>query len=311
MAGNVGITLTPPVSASTDPGNTVDDVVGRARAAAATGVGSAWIGQRPDLDATLLAAVVGREVPELTVGVSVVPIFTRHPLVTASAALTAQAATHGRFRLGLGLGAAFMTEPVYGVPHVRPVDRLREYLTVLRSVFAGDAVDHHGAELTAAASGVGTAGARPAVPLYVAAMAPRTLQVSGELADGILPYLAAPEVLAEHVVPALTAAADAAGRPRPRVVAFVPAAVVTDPDAARDAVTTSLTRYGAVPSYRRVLDLAGVDSAVELALLGDEQAVADGVRGYLDAGADEVVLSVLDGAEPDAAQRTWALAGEL
>ena len=55
-----------------------------------------------------------------------------------------------------------------------------------------------------------------------AAMAPQTLRVSGELADGILPYLAAPKVLAEHIIPELDRAAQAAGRARPRIVAFVP-----------------------------------------------------------------------------------------
>ena len=146
----IGITLTPPQAALGHPGNTVDTVAGRARAAAAAGVRTAWLGQRLDYDAITLAAVIGREVPELTLGVSVLPIFTRHPLVAACAAQTAQAATHGRFRLGLGLGAGFVTEPVFGVPHQRPVARLREYLTVLRSVSAAGAADHHGAELRAA-----------------------------------------------------------------------------------------------------------------------------------------------------------------
>lgn len=308
----IGITLTPPQAAPGDPGNTVDAVAAQARAAAAAGVRTAWLGQRLDYDAITLAAVIGREVPELTVGVSVLPIFTRHPLVTAFAAQTAQAATHGRFRLGLGLGAAFVTEPVFGVPHQRPIARLREYLTVLRLAFATGTADHHGTELTAAAGGaVALAGAQPPVPLLVAAMAPKTLRVSGELADGILPYLAAPKVLAEHIIPELTRAAQAAGRARPRVVAFVPGAVVSDADGAREAVAGTMARYESVPSYRRVLDLAGAGAAAELALLGDDQTVAAGIRRYRDAGADEVVLSVLNVPEPGTAERSRALAGSL
>lgn len=118
-------------------------------------------------------------------------------------------------------------------------------------------------------------------------------------------------VLADHIVPALTRAARDAGRDRPRVVAFVPAAVVSDVDGARVAVAGPMARYESVPSYRRVLDLAGVGTAAELALLGDERAVAAGIRGYRDSGADEVVLSVLDVPEPGAAERTWALAGSV
>jgi F420-dependent oxidoreductase-like protein len=307
----IGITLTPPQAAHGEPGNTIDAVAGQARAAAAAGVRTAWLGQRLDYDAITLAAVIGREVPELTLGVSVLPIFTRHPLVAASAAQTAQAATHGRFQLGVGLGASFMTEPVFGVPYQRPIARLREYLTVLRSVFAAGAADHHGAEMTAVSGPMALAGAQPPVPLLVAAMAPKTLRVSGDLADGILPYLAAPKVLAEHIIPELTRAAQDAGRPRPRVVAFVPGAVVSDADGARDAVAGMMARYESVPFYRRVLDLAGVGAAAELALVGDEQAVVSGIRSYHEAGADEVVLSVLNVPEPGTAERSRALAGSI
>jgi F420-dependent oxidoreductase-like protein len=308
---SIGIWLTPPQAAFGDPGNTIDTVAGQARAAAAAGVRTAWLGQRLDYDAITLAAVIGREVPELALGVAVLPIFTRHPLVAASAAQTAQAATHGRFQLGLGLGAAFVTEPVYGMPHQHQIARLREYLTVLRSVFTVGTADHHGAELTAASGPMALAGAQPPVPLLVAAMAPQTLRVSGELADGILPYLAAPKVLAEHIIPELTRAAQAAGRPRPRVVAFVSGAVVSDADSARNAAATTMARYEAVPSYRRVLDLAGVDAAAELALLGDDQTVAAGIRRYREAGADEVVLMTLNVPEPGAAERSRALAGSI
>lgn len=75
------------------------------------------------------------------------------------------------------------------------------------------------------------------------------------------------------------------------MVAFVPGAVVSDADGARDAVAGTMARYESVPSYRRVLDLAGVGAAAELALVGDDKTVAAGIRRYLDAGAGEVVLS--------------------
>ena len=84
--------------------NRVDEVVAQARRAYDLGVRQIWLGQQNDHDAIALAALVGAAVPGLGVGTSVVPINPRHPLIVASLAQTAQAASHGNFSLGLGLG---------------------------------------------------------------------------------------------------------------------------------------------------------------------------------------------------------------
>src|SRR5258708_9268943 len=85
--------------------NVVDDVVSQARRAHELGVRQVWLAQQFDHDAIALAGLVGAAVPGLGVGTSVVPINPRHPLIVASLAQTAQAAAHGNFSLGLGLGA--------------------------------------------------------------------------------------------------------------------------------------------------------------------------------------------------------------
>src|ERR1700754_3770634 len=84
--------------------NRVDDLVSQATRAYHLGVRHVWLSQNNDHDAIALAAVVGAAVPGLGVGTSVVPINPRHPLIVASSAQTAQAASHGNFSLGLGLG---------------------------------------------------------------------------------------------------------------------------------------------------------------------------------------------------------------
>jgi len=85
--------------------NVVDDIVSQARRAYELGVRQVWVAQQFDHDAIALAGLVGAAVPGLGVGTSVVPINPRHPLIVASLAQTAQAASHGNFSLGLGLGA--------------------------------------------------------------------------------------------------------------------------------------------------------------------------------------------------------------
>ena len=84
--------------------NAVDDAISQALGAFHRGVRQVWLNQRFDVDALTLAAVIATAVPGLGVGTAVVPINPRHPLLVASAAQTAQAAAHGNFSLGIGLG---------------------------------------------------------------------------------------------------------------------------------------------------------------------------------------------------------------
>ncbi|MFF2645520.1 TIGR03564 family F420-dependent LLM class oxidoreductase [Streptomyces niveus] len=297
---------------ATDPDNQIDATVRLAGEAAAAGLRSAWFGQTFGADSPQLAAIVGREVPGLQVGTSAIPVFGRHPLTVASQALTAQAATHGRYHLGVALGARFLVEGGYGVPFERPVARLREFLTVLRQLTETGAADFEGELLTTRTPiPVRVPGADAGVPLLVAAMGPQALRASGELADGILPYLAGPRALSDHIVPAVNAAAEAAGRPAPRIVALVYGVVTDDVDAVRETATEALAFYEPIPSYARAIELSGGTRAVDVAVIGDERTVAAEVRRYRDAGATEVVLAGTEIAGDADRRRTWDLLGQL
>jgi F420-dependent oxidoreductase-like protein len=290
----------------------VDATVALAREARDAGLHSAWFGQSFAYDSPSLAAIVGREVPGLHVGTAAIPIFGRHPLIVSSQAQTAQAATGGRYHLGLALGTPHLTETGFGLPYRRPIALLREFLTALRPLLETGEAHFHGELLTATTPyPAAVPGAQPPVPVLVAAMGPQALRVSGELADGILPFLAGPRALAEHIVPAVTAAAEAAGRPAPRIVALVPGAVTSDAERVRRDAAEALALYERIPSYQRSLELSGVDRAADLAVLGDEETVAAEVRRYREAGATEVVFTATDLSGEDDRRRTWKLLGEL
>lgn len=290
-----------------ESGNAVDEVVEQAQHASAAGIGSVWFGQRFDYDAIALAGIVGREVPGLKVGTSAVPVFARHPLLVVSQAQTVQAATHGRFQLGLALGAPNLVEPTFGIAYQRPVDLVREFLTVARSLVETGTADHHGELLTAAPPlSTAVAGAGTNLPLLVAAMGPRALQASGELADGILPYLAGPRVLASRIVPQVTKAASEVGRPPIRVIAFVPAIVTDDIAAGRAAAEEAMSFYDAIPSYQRVVAAEGLERASELVLVGSAAEVRSGIGRYYDAGATDVVVTESGLLGPQVRQETWA-----
>jgi F420-dependent oxidoreductase-like protein len=295
-----------------DPGaaNAVDDAVSQASGAFQRGVRQVWLNQRFDVDALTLAAVIAAAVPGLGVGTAIVPINPRHPLVIASAAQTAQAAAHGNFSLGIGLGGNALEQRAFGIPAGNEIARLREYLTVLRLLIDDGGVDFQGQELTARPPLPPLVAGGVPFPIYVAAMGPRALRVAGELADGTLPYLAGPHTIEEFIAPTISQAAADAGRPPPRIIASVPVAVTNNPDAARAEAAKSLHFYDQIPSYQKVMAREGVTHAADLAVIGDPDAVVDQLLRYRAAGATDLVLSPFQTA-PSTRNGLWAVAAEL
>lgn len=290
--------------------NVVDRAVELAAEAAQAGAGAVWFGQMFSYDAIGLAALVGREVPGLVVGTTVVPVVPRHPLLVASAAKTADAATGGRFELGVGLGGPALLEGAFGVRYPPAIRHLREWLEAAGPLLEGRAEAYDGDTVRSAPPmPTAVAGARTRPPLLVAAMGEQALRVTGRLADGTIPFLASPKVLRERIVPAITEAAEQAGRPRPRVLASVPVLVTDDPDSARAAAREALAFYDTIASYRKVVAAAGLDSAASLLVTGDEAEVADQLAEYVSAGATELTLTQADLLGEETRRRTWALAG--
>ena len=175
--------------------------------------------------------------------------------------------------------------------------------------FRHRAVDFTGAEFSARPGWpVRVAGGTP-VPVYVAAMGPKALRVTGELADGTLPYLAGPRTIAEFIEPTMAKAAADAGRPKPKIIAAVPVLISDDLEAARNFAADQLSFYETIPSYQKVIAREGVASAADLAAIGSAESVTRRLRSYLDAGATDVVLSPLD--RTTASEAVWALAAEI
>jgi F420-dependent oxidoreductase-like protein len=291
--------------------NAVDHLVARSREAQAAGLGAVWFSQRFDHDALSVAAVVAATVPGIGVGTSVVPIHPRHPLVVAAQAQTAQAAGPGRFTLGLGLGAPDLLRAGYGITVPRPIRHLRDYLTVLASVLRTGHADVQSETVTARTPRSAAVPGSTPPPVLVAAMGPQALRATGELADGTLPFLAGPRTVAEFIVPTITEAAQRAGRPAPQIVVAVPV-IVTDAVAEATArARAELAFYDTIPSYRAILAREGVDRAADLAVIGDEEHVAEALAGYAAAGATQLVAAQTALHDEAARVRTWRLLGQL
>jgi 5,10-methylenetetrahydromethanopterin reductase len=276
--------------------NAIDELIGIAEDTHERGL-VLWTPQMTDIDALTALAVVGRAVPGLPLGTAVVPTYPRHPLMLASQALTVQAASHDQLTLGIGLSHRVVIEGAFGLSYDKPVRHLREYLEVLMPLLQTGRVDFRGEEYRVSTfapvrvNGAGT----PAV--LVAALGRQMLNVAGRLADGTALWMVGPKTIESHIVPTLTAAAEAAGRPAPRVAVGLPVCVTADPEAARERAATVFGFYNDLPSYRAMLDKEGAGGPADVAVIGDEDTVAAALRRLGEVGATDLTLPVFGSGE--------------
>lgn len=274
------------------------------RRAADDGFASVWLANIFGLDALTALAVAGSHVPGIEVGTAVVPTYPRHPAVLAQQALTtALAVGPGRLMLGIGLSHKMVIEDMYGYSFDKPARHMREYLSVLLPLLDGTAVSVDGATLSAH---IGLTTPRAArVPVLLAALAPRMLGLAGEQTDGTILWMTGPATVRDYVLPAISAAASAAGRPSPRVVCTLPMCVTSDPYAAKARAAEEFAIYGQLPSYRAMLDREGAAGPADVALIGDEDIVTAQIQALGQAGVTDFVAAEF--ARGDDRQRTRSL----
>jgi 5,10-methylenetetrahydromethanopterin reductase len=254
----------------------------------ALGLHSVWMPNVSSrgFDAATALALGGARTRRVELGTFVVPTFTRHPVVMAQQALTAQAATGGRFVLGIGLSHRVYMEGQLGFDFSRPIRHMREYLTCLAALFSGQSVDFTGEEFRIRDfTLIPPPGVTPP-PILVAALGPQMLRLAGRLSAGTAIWVGGPRYVAE-AAKAIGAAAREAGRPVPRVLASLPVCVTDHAEAVREAAAQSFSRYGQLPSYRAILDREGVKGPEEVALIGNEAVVGAGIAALADAGATD------------------------
>jgi F420-dependent oxidoreductase-like protein len=288
---------------------TLDQVVARAQALADTGVASLWSSQIFGWDTLTALAVVGREVPGVTLGTAVIPVHPRHPTMLAAQALTVQAATGGRLTLGIGLSHQMVVEGMWGISFDHPARYMEEYLSILMPMLAGEQVSFQGEVLRANTMGPPeTEGATPP-PVLVAALGPVMLGIAARQASGTITWMVGLQTLSDHIVPTISAAASRAGRPEPEVVVTLPVCVTSDPEAARERAGRIFTVYGQLPSYRAMLDREGAAGPHDVAVVGSEEEVTAIIGRFSEAGATE--FSAATYGTPEEVQRTQALLGTL
>jgi len=283
------------------------DAIERAEAGGLDAIWSTVGGVAPDALTVFAAAAV--RTTRITLGTSIVPTYPRHPAALASQALAVAGLAPGRLRLGIGPSHRPMIEGAFGLPMGKPLDHLREYLTILRGLLWEWRADFAGAYYTVHLATPPDI-VPPRTPLLISALRSNAFRLAGELADGAISWVCPVPYLIGTALPAMRAGASTADRPVPPLVGHVPVAMHADHRAVREAARAQLALYGRLPFYARMFADAGFpvgsDGAMPDALL-DALVVAgtpESVRARLEeiqaAGVDELIVTHIPVADGDA-----------
>lgn len=262
-------------------------------------------------DAMATLAAIGPKTERIRLATGIVPIYTRTPVTMAQEAGLVNEALGGRFMLGIGTGHKDLVESWHGTPFTKPVEAMRDYLTIVRAAIRDSQVAYAGERFSASFGFMGFQ-PQPDMKILVGALGPKMVQLAGEMADGVVLWLSTPEHISNVVMPNLKIGAARAGRSLDGFEIFPCLFAAPGPDRAsgRDAVRRQLFIYAQLPSYRNAIisagfveDLAAFDAGIalqdlpralaglsdhlidRLAATGDDEQLAETIGAFMDAGA--------------------------
>jgi F420-dependent oxidoreductase-like protein len=222
------------------------------------GFDSVWSGEAWGSDVITFLAFVGARTSKIKLGAGIMQMQARTPAMTAMTAMTLDGLTNGRFIIGLGPSNPQVIEGWHGVPYGKPLQRYREYITILRQILAREApLQFDGQEYQIPYRGPGATGlgkplksilyGRSDMKIYTASISPKGIELAAELADGILPVWMSPDWHAQFYQPHLEAGFAKAGGGKGLknfdLAPFVTCVLGNDLEKCREPVKASLALY--------------------------------------------------------------------
>lgn len=321
-----------PVAISVPVPGPLRDSIDYAREAEQLGYGEAWLAEVSGPDAFSLAGALA-VATGLRIGTAVVPIYNRTPMVLAMTAASLGQLSGGRFVLGIGTSSENIVDRWNGVPFEQPYTRMRETLEVLKRLLAGEKVTYHGETIRLDGYRVTVEGAETP-KVYIAALNRRMLRLAGEMADGVILNMLAPEHL-PLVLGEVAEGARAAGRDPSEIESIARVHVVYDQpfEVGAAVVKGVFGAYAATSVYNRFFrwlgfedeaariseawearDRDALSAAVSdrlvrtMAVVGSAEECRSTIQAYLDHGLDVAALNPLTLSIEDARRMMQELA---
>jgi probable F420-dependent oxidoreductase len=268
-----------------------------ARLAEELGYESLWIADVGGPDPFVVAAAAAAVTSRVRIGTAVIPAYTRTPPVIAGAAASCNELAPGRFVLGIGASSENIVQAWSGIPFRRPLARVRETVTLVRSILAGEKTSFEGRSIRSHGYRLLMKTPSPPIPIHVGALMPPMLRVAGEVGDGVTLNMMPVEAVPRMLEIARDAARDAGRDPAAlEVVARFQVCVTDDKSQARAILRSFFGPYFATSVYNRFVAWCGFEGEASEILAGwqgkDRGRVAAAVT-------DEMIdrIAIIGGAE--------------
>lgn len=263
------------LSVFVNPGRTFNEGIARVRIAESLGYESVWVIQLADREATVVCAAYAAATSKIKIGTGVLPTYPRTPVVTAQTAATLDELSGGRFILGLGPSHQITIEMWHGMELSKPLKSVREYVTAVRSIMQGQ--PFIGDIYKTAFQFQRYEPLRRDMPIYISCLSPKMCELAGEVADGAVLWMCAPNYIRDVVVPQISKGRAKVGKTMDgfEVVAAVPVSLTDNIDGGRGAFRKASAVYWSLPFYRAAIDGAGLGAELEAFDKGGVAAVSD------------------------------------
>ena len=234
------------------------DLVKIAQESESRGLESFWLTEGLGKDAFAQLGALATQTERITLGTAIASIYVRSAALTAMATATLDDISGGRFILGLGTGHKPATENRHGLSFERPLQRTRDYVTIIRQAVAGGSVSHDGAAHVVRSLQLQFPAPGRRVPIYMAALGLGMARLAGQVADGVILHLPT----REHIAKVKTAIAEGAAVARRNpseidVACMIMCRGSRDQEAGRRELITDIAYFGAMHFYRNILSETG------------------------------------------------------
>ena len=163
------------------------DLIAVAQQADSLGFHSLWTGESWGRDAFTFLTMIACHTRLLRLGTGIVTVFSRTPTLIAQSIASLDIISQGRAILGLGTSGRLVIEDWHGMPYYHPLARTREYVEIIRRALAGEPVTHQGEFFRLSRFRLGAPPVQQQLPIYLASLGPKNLELTGQVADGWLP----------------------------------------------------------------------------------------------------------------------------
>ena len=230
---------------------TKNEIINFGKLAENLGYDSIWVPEMWGRDAFTILSLLAANTRKVKLGTGIISVYSRTPAVIAQTIATLDEITEGRMILGLGTSGPVVIENWHGIEFEKPLRRTREYVDIIRLILSGGKVNYDGEILKLKNFRLQFKPFRANIPIYIASLGPKNIHLTGEIADGWIPFLTPVDYLKKEKHNLITSAQKSGRDPdQISICPYIPALISEDNELSKELIKEYIAYYiGGMGTY--------------------------------------------------------------